>query len=509
MAGLPANGFGRLSLGSDFLKNRCRNVLQRKDGCFHMKKKTLLLLMCFVMLASIALAGCTGSPAGQATPAPTSTEDSVDMGLFKANDEYRIFYDGLRDPENVYTDSYRSQELKKRHQEMEETYGITIRYVGMPSYWDSVMESAAAGIPEADVMLAGGPFLLYRFYMHAGIPGSGLQSLSEFPSVKFDDPEYWQTEIHDNITTFGGDLIYAVPNQVGVDSVVLAQITYFNERLVTQAGYETKTLYDWSKNGEWTWERLEEVAVKATDKDAGIFGLMRGENNSTAFSLTASNGGSYISRRDVDGNMIDRYTGMEPKAVEAWEFYIRLNTLGVLGPETKHDQAEFPTGLYAMALTYVNRAPDYNNAMTEDNYGMLMVPKAPGAENYVSDVNWFAPYCAFKNTPNPGGTVQFLNMFFKPIMAFSAPENLALFEQEASNLVRDEGSIETLKATRNVIKTSSFMVYVDSAVGQSIMGKLQQEELLSGSVAPAAYFASLESSINAHIDSMLTARSGK
>lgn len=473
-----------------------------------MKKRSIVLFLCLIMLLGIVFAGCTPSGA-QATPTAkpsgTATAPATDTAT-KPGDDYRIFLYHLSNPDDAFDASYRGQEQKKRKEQLEEDFGITITIIGNSISWDSLTASAAAGTPEADMMMAGGPFLLHRFYMHAGIAGSALDSVSNYPvAEKFNDSQYWDTEVQNNITTFNDKLYYVVPKQIGIGSVSLAQVTIFNKRLVEAAGFPATQLYDWSSKGEWTWERFEQVAVAATQKDSEIYGLMRSENNGPAFSLTASNGGAYITRKEVDGKQVDRYTGMDAKAIEAWNFYVGLNTKGALGPAfVGNDQTEFPTGKYAMALTYVNRADTYSTKM-EDDYGILMVPKAPGAESYVSDQNWFDPFCMMLNVPNPAGTAEVLYRYYQPIMAADSAENLALFDQEADTIVRDAESKATLTATLDVIKVSSFMVYVDiKNVGQAIMGNTATEKLLSGEITPAAFFSSIESQVNAAIDEMNT-----
>lgn len=49
-----------------------------------------------------------------------------------------------------------------------------------------------------------------------------------------------------------------------------------------------------------------------------------------------------------------------------------------------------------MMTTYANRISELVNAGNYPEYGVIMPPKAPGAEDYVSDVNWFDPTALLK-----------------------------------------------------------------------------------------------------------------
>lgn len=457
------------------------------------------LAACLVLFGII---GCAPkNTTAQATPSPTQAAATATQQkiLFKQGDEYRVYLYYISKPEDVYTEELRSKEMRTREEAMEAEYGITITFVPFANYWADVRSTAYSGEPMADILYVGGPYLMFPNYYYNQIAGSILEPFDKYPDAgSFQDPEYWSTDIQNASCYFEDKLYFVVPNLIGWEQVFLNNVTYFNKRLLESAGYSAAQMYEWNSTGQWTWERLEEVAVATTNKDAKIYGLSRSSNNAAATNLMHSNGGSQVTRREVDGKMRDVYTGMEDPAVEAWDFVVSLYNQGVMGGTVGDDAAVFKEGKYAIMLSELVRAGQLKEMV--DDYGFLQIPKGPRAADYVSNINWFVPYAMFQHTDNPGGTAQLVHEFYKPLYAKSSEENQLLLDQELSDYARDEESVQVCKNTMNYQKYTSFMMYVDGPVGQKILNNTDAEKIYNGEITPSVYFSSIESAVNDLID---------
>lgn len=104
--------------------------------------------------------------------------------------------------------------------------------------------------------------------------------------------------------------------------------------------------------------------------------------------------------------------------------------------------------------TYVNRANKMVAEGSYPEYGIIMVPKGPKADDYVSIRDWFVPYCVFKGTSNPAGAVQVLSEYCVPRYAASSEENQASFELDATSVSCDEQSVEVLKQLKSKLLPS-------------------------------------------------------
>ena len=104
-------------------------------------KRALISFAALLILAGTA-AGCSQETAPSATPAPTNTaagqsaqaSASAAEGIFNAGEEYRYFAWAIteEDPFPNNTELYKRQKAEMK-ENLEQTYGITIRYIGPES----------------------------------------------------------------------------------------------------------------------------------------------------------------------------------------------------------------------------------------------------------------------------------------------------------------------------------------------------------------------------------------
>ena len=479
---------------------------------------TSVLIAIFV----IAISGCAQNPdsSAQTTPSPTQSASAQNQeqsssylrprgelkNSIKQGETYNYLLWAINDPSEPFE---HETEINKagwteRKATLESNYGIKINYV-MPTvnWWQDACASAYAGNPSVDFMHCGGPFTVLPMYAYNGSPASVVLPLSDYTEyADFSDDNWWNQEIQEINTTFNGKLYFAVPQSIGIARVGFNQIVLFNKEILERNGYSAETLYQWNQNGEWTWEKFREVAIACTDADNSIYGIAPAYQNALIWSLAASNGGAFITQVENNGASYFEFTGNSNEMLEAWDFLVQLGRDGVLYRDQGYtaDAETFLAGKTAMMTTYANRISELVNAGNYPEYGVIMPPKAPGAEDYVSDVNWFDPYCAFKGTSNPEGTVQLLSDYCCPLYSLEDERNQAAFEAELLSLTSDQGSQWTLNNIASKISPQSYFMFSNLTFpdGTNFMNKVTEQwtTFVDGQQTPANYFDSIADSVN-------------
>lgn len=466
-------------------------------------KKVYLMLLLSVMFFVLVFAGCTqtGATEGKATPTPSST---TEKSYIKAGETYRYLRWDFKTPEDYLEGTGTGADyIRETHNKLQDKYGITISYVPGPGgdWVENVLSLAYAGTPTTDIVHAGGPFALTSFYMYKGTAASAIYSLSELKdAATFSDPEYWDTDMQNTLGTFDGELYFAVPANTGGSLALVNQVTFFNKSILDAAGYTDKQLYDWHNEGNWTWERFKEIAIKTTDADAGIFGTTVGEQSVFMYSLIASNDSAFIAPKEVDGKTVDQMNTLDPKAIAAYDFFADLINAKAIDSEGGAEAPLFASGRYAMMLTYLNRGPTLQKLEMEADFGVLLPPKGPDAPDYISDINWMTPYCILRGIPNPMGTAELMEQLFQPMVKKSSPESMAMLEIDL-DFLRDKESLDICKTIPEKSRASRFMLYWTAnnyEFANAITGDAVKK-IASGEATATNYF----SSVNGRLDALL------
>lgn len=498
-----------------------------------MKKsiKVLICVLCLVFCLGM-LAGCGegGDADSTATPAPTGAagtggatatgdaqnpylrpRDESLQNAIKEGETYRYFIYTTTDSNNPFEsmdDESREYNLNRKNA-YEEHYGITIEYVtaGGADWYVAFAAAAASGAPTTDIYHAGGPFTMYTQYNYQGTPGAILEPLSQYKQyADFEDSEWFDTTSQE-VTTFGGDLYFAVPNQVGIASVSLNLVVMFNKEILAGAGYEDSEIYDMWRNNEWDWDAFREIAQATTDLDNDIHGLTLGQNNSLMWGLLPSNDAAILSQVEDDqtGQSYWAFSGGSDNALEAWDFMIQMGKdNSVLLDHNTTEDTLFRAGNIAMMVTYVNRADTLTNFRQYPQFGIVPVPMGPQADDYVSTNNWFTPLCVFKGTANPAGSVQLLSEYLAPRYAKSSEDAQAAFEASAVSMVCDTESVEVLRSISDISITEPYIIYWstpsfnmgDTTSALCNLYTDHNTNFISGAETPAVLFESIESALN-------------
>lgn len=386
-----------------------------------MKRKSVTKLIATAMTLSMVAAGMTGcggkDDAANANtdtnaPADTTANNAADTTKTEANTEaaeqttteaageedggYTVLTDEngnvydlggmeiiIRDwwsaeepsePTNAYEEA-----VQEWREWCQETYNFKIRELGI-SEWATVPEDfvnyATTGGDENYI------FVLRMDGSVVSAMYSGLMyDLSTLDCLDFTD-EKWQGGV-DDLFSIGESkyCMYALTPEPRTG-------TYFNKRLLREAGIDPEELYTWQENGEWTFDKCKEVMAKVqrdTDND-GVIDVYGTTNNTGEFYKTAAfaNGGCFVDKGDdlkytlhIDDDatlaglnfaheILAEYDLVKPADAE-WNYYMQAFLNG--------DAA------FCFDNAYMAGA-DFKDM--EDDFGFICFPKGPDAEDYMN-----------------------------------------------------------------------------------------------------------------------------
>ena len=475
--------------------------------------KRVLICIAAIVLLTGAAAGCstdTGGPS--ATPAPDgSPSQSADAsatpdqaaGIFNAGEEYRYFTWAVteEDPFPNNTELFKRQKAEMK-EKLENTYGITIKYIGpeSESTWTTeVGASAYAGKPMTDILDFGASWTQVGIFNYQRSAGSLLVPIGLYENTSdFTDEQYWD-QISQQSCTYNGQLYFAVPYNSSVGNY---QVTFFNRQVLADAGYDDETLYKLQADGEWTWDKFREIAAAATDMDKGIYGTAFGQ---TIENFVYSNDAAFFEKTDYNGTIIEQFAGNKPNAVAAWQFLLDMAAEGTVNTELyqgdNYLSAAFFRGELAMMCTWAARAADQDTMGLD--YGILYIPKGPQADDYTSAVIEYNPFGVYKGHANPEGCVKLLNEFVRPYYAKDSDEIKAEIDVEISEIALDQGSADTLRNVAQYAVPANYRLYQRVPVGDdgqsncaTVIWYAGRREFFDGGKSPQQYFDSIAEMVN-------------
>lgn len=171
----------------------------------------------------------------------------------------------------------------------------------------------------------------------------------------------------------------------------LGHVILFNKRICEENGITADYLYELQANGEWTWEKLRELAIKCTkdtDNDGAIdvygFGSY-GTCPTCPEAFVYANGASPVT---IDENYHYTYNLDDPKVIEAIQFCYDLYWVDQVCYTGSMAWGSWE-GLWRMGKTAFYSVAswnmgDYFEDLEDDEIGILLIPKGPSAEDYVN-----------------------------------------------------------------------------------------------------------------------------
>ena len=481
-------------------------------------KKIATVTLLLLLAAVFALAGC-GPSSTTETPSPSPTAGAPARENFiKAGDTYRILIwnNGSENDYVLNNQSARAQNIRERWEDYQQQYGITVTYIASPgdNWLSEAQTSAAAFEPMCDILHCGGPFTIPLLYGYAGNPGSILTALSDYAEAgDFSDSEYWDVSGQENVGTLGGKHYFAIPLETGFGLVGFNQVTFFNKDILQNNGYTAEDMYTMSAEGNWTFDKFRDIAKDCTNADKGIYGTLIAQNGMAVLSLITANGGSVLTPGE-DG--VPQFTADSDKSMKAINYFLDMckNDKSVLTDNfvSQQEASLFKAGSVAMMLTYANRVTEgegpRKGAIYQDEtlkYGIVLPPKGPDAQDYMSDKNWSTPYSVFKGHENPAGVVQCLNLYLSPSYAVGSSESNLALETDAMTYFQDEESISVLQDILLKNVSTSYMAYWSvtsdniSLCGVTTYG---MDKWINGESTPEVDYAANKDAVNSILSNL-------
>ncbi|AEE95679.1 ABC transporter substrate-binding protein [Mahella australiensis] len=356
-----------------------------------MSKKIAMLLV-VVMLMTAIMAGCGGNEQqpdatndGQKTPDQTaeeqqSEEEPPQLDFGGRTIRYTAWWDLTPQPGS----SASADRQIARRNELEKKYNCKVEYVNIP--WDQYLQkfitAAMAGDSIGDLVT-----LDSRWFYPTAVANGYLYDLNEFADKGIFDftEEKWNKDFL-KWGTFDGKLYgYAIGRTFP------RSVLFWNKSLFEREGLPN--LYDLFFNHQWTWDKMLEIAKKATkDKDGdgkidqwGLSGIDLG------FGFVFSNNAESV---DVSDPIHPKFVLNSPNALEglqAWQDFIQKHKVVELNPEGAawdYPRQSFSNGNVAMLYTQWWMVDDIKKNM-KDQYGIIMFPMGPKADEYVSQYSGF------------------------------------------------------------------------------------------------------------------------
>lgn len=312
-----------------------------------------------------------GETKAPTTAAPTTTAAPVKHMDLKGRDVKIVnWWEGApAEPKTQYEEDLRDYRNKIQK---DNNFTIHTEKVGDwgETYTTELTSSITAGKPVGDICVLDAGWVAGFMNNKMFAPLEGLEALNGFKDEK------WNRGVLDAVT-FAGH-IYGM----AVDHEPRGGV-FFNKRLISEAGYDKDALYDFQKNGEWTWKKFEEVlkaCTRDTDNDGKIdtWGMVNFNSDYFAIAIYSS-GAQYVSK-DKDGYFVNEMGSQKflealTWANDMWQKYAMKQ------PEDgswDYFKDCFAKGEAAMRVTEEYAKSELKNL--EDEWGFVCFPCPEGQE---------------------------------------------------------------------------------------------------------------------------------
>ncbi|OON96090.1 MAG: hypothetical protein ATN31_10115 [Candidatus Epulonipiscioides saccharophilum] len=362
-----------------------------------MNKKFRNILLLSILVT--ALVGCGDEESTEtATKQVQTTEKSVETSIPVAKAEETIVEEKAPEPdpepETVYRDlggetitiaSWFDQlepEVKRSAQE-EALWEFRHKVMDNNNFqfeeiimgqWNTTLElmstSTLAGEPAAEI------FHLAPSFIKTAIDNGLCYDLASLDSI---DLDHWKWDPLSTQVSARGDSIYGIfPDEAPINFL------FFNKRILSDAGIDPELMYEWQANGEWTWEKFEEVAEKVTrdlDND-GVYDVYAIETNAMLYPAAVLSNGSRLVDIDENGKYFNNT--FDPKVIEAleWANQFLHKHYDVAPSHWDGGIQMFADGGVAMLYADTNKISMLQGM--EDDFGLILFPKGPDAQNYTA-----------------------------------------------------------------------------------------------------------------------------
>lgn len=250
--------------------------------------------------------------------------------------------------------------FKEKHPNVD----VKVTYTPYSDYFTR-LRTSIAGKKGPDVFWMNGP----NFYQYASLGLiKNVQPLMERDQM---DPGVYNDALQE-LYSYEGDL-YGLP--YFQDTIGL----FFNKKMFDEAGIDYP-------DESWTWETIEEVGKKLTDREKGIYGYIAPSTNQAGYYNLIHQAGGFVISEDKTESGFD-----SPQAREAFAWMKRLMQEGI--SPTAQKQAEvhvnqlFGSGKAAMLPNISVNAPTLYD-MLGDDLGVAPLPRGKEKAAIVHGLSW-------------------------------------------------------------------------------------------------------------------------
>lgn len=246
--------------------------------------------------------------------------------------------------------------------------------VAWGEYQELFITSTMSGTPVADI------FIMDPAMVPEPLKQGLMYPVSEIPSFNNFEDKMWNNAVKESYSQNGKIYAFSEVNEL------LGLGVFWNKRLFEEEGLDPDYLYDLQASGEWTWDKMKELArrlTKDTDNDGqtdiyGITGWQREIVKAAVF----SNGSDYVRFNSETGRYENNQKSDEVLA--AIQLAVDMFNEGLIAPRPLEEGSDeirffidtFNTGQAAMCPAEWYRHTDFADMV--DDWGFVFFPKGPG-----------------------------------------------------------------------------------------------------------------------------------
>lgn len=450
------------------------------------RKITIILSIIIAAALAATMGACNGAEESESpSEIGSSPDDSYDFGgitILKANH-------GGADPDPETEDGRRRL---ARIAELEDKFNVNFEMVryGGAGYGEAIFPSILAGSPNCD-------FFVGTTNLWWNLIGNNLiYPISDLDVFDLEDDEKWDASVLE-ATTFQG-------KNYGIEEKTwhVNKVLYFNKSMLEREGAPSP--YDLQASGEWTWDKMFEIAetlTKDTTGDGEIDQWGIADNAyELAMHLILSNDANILEEGE-DG--IPYFALTQSRAIESLNVYrdvtVNRNIVTTLShnPELEREYARdwFTQGRVGFMPGYHWFAWHIFRENMEDDYGAVMFPKGPNMDDYIMNYDWWEYYVIPSTHPDPEAIAVFMDAYFEPLYSQDEAENA--YWQQLEDTYRDMESLEAYRLSLDgrAVVNQIFSFPINWHVIFPAFG-----EIASGAKTPSAAMQEIEGTVNSRID---------
>ena len=348
-----------------------------------MKKLQRILSLVLACIMMLALVGCAGGNTPDESDAPTKQPIKAYCDFGGATVTIVDQFDDMvhtvdENGEAVTGDDAWAERLAA----VETAYNVNIEVLpAKGNYGATMIASIISGKPAGHVLTTRANSVVN--WNAAGV-FADLTAAMQKTGINFMDSEVYNTVVTKYANIDGKQLCFGKRYYHSLEGIWM-----FNKRIFAEMNLENP--YELYAKGEWTWDKVEEIATKATirqsDGTVTQWGMASYMAMPMIVDMVLQNGGKIVS---FDENGKPKVTLTDPKTVEAIERFSSWYTTKKILRTNYGDEVwdtvykEFPNGNIAMFVGCpISYAVEGN---MKDEYGIVGAPKASADAEYVNPV---------------------------------------------------------------------------------------------------------------------------